>query len=195
MTRKKQTPQISTMLANGEYYRQIQQLIGSGRIFIDSEGEVFVLRPHYYRITVQSIDLPTYADLIANYGEGNVSDVWEKSKYKLKLHKSLRKVTPSTGDKIVFVKKFDRAITSEKVIEWGKNNGYRLAFPAEREAFSKANPDLQRKFWIVDLGSFLDGNTNRHIPILCGSDNERILDFDLFDIEYGADDRFLFVCE
>ncbi|QQR60351.1 hypothetical protein IPH19_02955 [Candidatus Uhrbacteria bacterium] len=146
----------------------------------------------HYRITVTSTTNPAFADLKLAYDW--VSDVWNESEYMLELHKSLREITPSVGDKVVFLKKFDRASTSEQAIEWAKGNGYRLAFPAEREAFSKANPGLQRKFWIVDLGSFIDsGGNRRYVPVLSGRGDERGLGNRWFELEWDADRRFLFV--
>ncbi|QQR60353.1 hypothetical protein IPH19_02965 [Candidatus Uhrbacteria bacterium] len=148
----------------------------------------------HYRITVTSTAIPAYAGLIANYGDG-VSRVWCEGDYKLELHESLRELEPTTGDKVVFIKKFDRHTSSEEAIEWGKSHGYRPAFPCEREAFSKANPDIQRKFWIVDLGSFLVDDGGRYVPVLCGSDGGRDLGRYLFGNEWHADVRFLFVRE
>ncbi len=152
------------------------------------------LPPHHYRVTLGSTAMPTYADLKSAYDW--VSDAWDESKFKLELHESLRNVTPSMGDKVVFLKKFDRKTTSEKAIEWGKSHGYRLSFPAEREAFSKANPDLQRKFWIVDLGSFIVVDGDRGVPVLfVDGGGRRGLDVDWFDRGWHAGHRFLFVRE
>jgi hypothetical protein len=199
---KAQIAEIVTMLANGEYDREFAQAIIGHRVQIIDKpreqigspyrgGPSSDLPPDHYRITVASTAKPTYAELCEAYDW--VSDLWNESKYALELHESLRELTPSTCDKVVFVKKFDRATASEKAIAWGKGHGYRLAFPCEREAFSKANPDLQRKFWIVDLGSFALRGGLRRVPVLYEGDGGRRLGDVWFDVERGADGRFLFV--
>lgn len=183
------------MVERGDYDREMVQAIIDKRVVIKpAEGvEAKGLKPHRYRITVASAVLPTYADLIVNYGEGNVSELWDESKRKLELHESLRELTPPTGEVTVFVKKFDRPTTSEKAIKWADEHGYRLCFPWEREAFSKANPDLQRKFWIVDLGSFALGDGGgRYVPDLHELDGRRCLVGDWFGREWDASCRFLF---
>lgn len=150
-------------------------------------------KPHHYTVTIKKAVAPTYADLITNYGKGNVSSLWEESKDKLELHESLRDLTPPTGEVTVFLKKFDQVTTSERAIKWADEHNYRLVFPWERETFSKANPDLQRKFWIVDLGSFsLRGGGRRYVPVLSEGDDRRSLVGSWFDDEWDVSYRFLF---
>lgn len=184
--------EVLKMIERGDYDREMVQAIIDKRIVIKSvEGEG--LERHHYRIMVTSTALPTYADLIANYGEGNVCEFWDESKHRLELHESLREFTPPTGEVTVFVKKFDRPTTSEKVIKWADEHGYRLVFPWEREAFSKTNPDLQRKFWIVDLGSFaFCGDGLRCVPLLNENGVWRYPGNDWFDDGWHASRRFLF---
>jgi hypothetical protein len=184
--------EVLKMIERGDYDREMVQAIIDKRIVIKSvEGEG--LERHHYRIMVTSTALPTYADLIANYGEGNVCEFWDESKHRLELHESLREFTPPTGEVTVFVKKFDRPTTSEKAIKWADEHGYRFVFPWEREAFSNANPDFQRKFWIVDLGSFtLIGGGGRCVPDLIGHDGRRCLGNSMFDYEWYASYHFLF---
>jgi hypothetical protein len=199
---KAQIVEIVNQLGNGRINAKLAQALIEGRVEILDKpreqtgspyrgGPSSDLPPDHYRITVASTATPTYGDLESAYDW--VSDLWNESKYALELHESLREITPSTGDKVVFVKKFDRATASEKAIAWGKGHGYRLAFPAEREAFAKANPDLQRKFWIVDLGSFALRGGLRRVPVLYEGDGGRRLGDVWFDGGWGADGRFLFV--
>ncbi|MFH1973648.1 MAG: hypothetical protein ABIK13_03535, partial [Patescibacteria group bacterium] len=71
--------------------------------------------------------------------------------------------------------------------------GYRPATHLEAYAFAKANPELQRQFWIVALGSStLDGDL-RSVAVLDGVSGRRILDSNWFGIVWISDDRFLFV--
>jgi hypothetical protein len=154
-----------------------------------------VLPPNHYRITVDTTEKPIYADLKATYQY--VCDLWDESKYTLELHESLRELTPPTGEVMIFLKKFDDYITSKKAIEWADEHNCRLAFPWEREAFSKANPDLQRKFWIADLGSFVvqgDRNFGRNFPVLCNQVGDRDLG-NWSGREWDKRGRFLFVCK
>jgi hypothetical protein len=200
----RQIAEIVTMLANGEYDREFAQAIIGHRVQIIDQpreqtgspyrgGPLSDLPPHHYRITVTSTATPTYAELCKAYDW--VSELWDESKFTLELHVSLRKLTPSTGDKIIFLQKFDRDTTSEDAIAWGQTRGYRLAFPAEREAFTKANPDLQKKFWIVDLGSFALHGDHRLVPVLNEDDGERDLGHYWFDDGWDAVNCFLFVRE
>jgi hypothetical protein len=151
------------------------------------------LPPHDFRITVTSVKHPIYTELKAAYDW--VSDFWDESKYPLELHESLREIEATAGDKVVFLKKFVQFIKCEQAIEWGKAHGYRLAFPAEREAFAKANPDLQREFLIVDLGSFAVSGGRRYVPVLARPDGKRDLSSRWLDDEWDAGYRFLFVRE
>ncbi len=80
---------------------------------------------------------------------------------------------------------------TKQVITWGKENGYRLAFPTEREAFSKANRDLQRLFSIMDLGSFVHDDDYRLVPVLHELEGERYLGHGSLDD--GSEHRFVFI--
>lgn len=151
------------------------------------------LPPKHYRVTVTSTAMPTYVEL--NLAYDCVSEAWNENKYTLELHESLRELTPSTGEVTTFLKRFGRNTTSERAIEWGKSHGHRLAFPWEREAFSKANPNLQRKFCIVDLGSFIVDDDGWCVPVLYERDGGRNLGYDWFDDGWFADHCFLFVRE
>jgi hypothetical protein len=107
-----------------------------------------------YRITVESVKSPTHADLIAHYGEGNFSKLWDDRKHFIELHPSLQRVAPPKGEITVLVKVFNDYTYNQEVIEWADENGYRLVFPWEREVFSKTYPKLQEAFDIKDLGTY-----------------------------------------
>ncbi|MCR4256444.1 MAG: hypothetical protein NUW08_01930 [Candidatus Uhrbacteria bacterium] len=187
-----QIAELAMFAAKNLSVEEIQAIIDK-RIVITPQASESGLPPHHYRITVTSTATPTYAERKLAYDW--VSDVWNKSEFTLELHESLCEIVPSTGDKVVFVKKFDRDTTSDQAIEWAHKNGYRLAFPTEREAFTKANPELQRKVWIVDLGSFLVYDGRRCVPVLHGNDGERGLGRHWFGYGWRASYRFLFVRE
>lgn len=153
---------------------------------VKSENES--LSDCHYSIKLENVARPEPVDLEQAYDW-----VWSGWLGKSELHDSLRKIKCKAGDRAVFLKRFDQASDSDQVITWANANGYRLAFPAEREAFTKANPDLQRQYWIVDLGTFANERDGRGVPLLCGNSTARRLDHQWFSKEWSADTRFLLI--
>ena len=149
----------------------------------------------HFKVEITSTETPTYAELCEAYDW--VSDLWNEGKYTLELHETLREITPPTGEIEVFVKHFGRIIKSHEAIKWAKANGYRLAFPHEREAFTKANPDLQKRVaWIIDLASIALFFSGRQVPVLrLSGDGERYLNRNSFFHRWSANSHFLFVRE
>ena len=107
------------------------------------------LPPDHYLINVTSIKTPTYAELCTAYD--HVCIHWDETDSILELHESLQAVEPTIGEKVVFLKKFDGKATGKRVVAWAEKNGYRLAFPAEREAFAKVNPELQLQLSLIHI--------------------------------------------
>ncbi len=101
-----------------------------------------------YLIQVESTSMPDKQSLAAAYDTIHGLEYHDYG-----IHGSLQKILPSTGEKSAFLKKFDSTVNSQFVVDWAKKNGFRLAFPWEREAFSRKFPDLQRRSWILDLGT------------------------------------------
>jgi hypothetical protein len=101
------------------------------------------------------------------------------------------------GERTFVTKGFNKEMTSDQVIEWAKANGYRVAIHEEAVDFAKAHPDLQRKFWIVALGSSTPytGNDDgvRLVAALELSSEQRYLDTRTFGREWSTDVRFLLV--
>jgi hypothetical protein len=155
-------------------------------------GDAAGLPADHFRITIKNVPNPIYTALGKAYDW--VSGLWHE-RHAVKLQGSLRELTLSTGDKVVFLKRFDRRVTNSQAIDWAFENGYRLAFPAEREAFSKANPDLQRNFWIVDLGSFALSGNRTYIHVLREDSHEWSLTDDTFFWGWPPETHFLFVRE
>lgn len=143
----------------------------------------------HFRVKIATAITPAFADLSANYGR--VDRSWSKSK-NIVIHESLRDFTPPIGKVTIFVKKFNRPTTSDRAIKWTEKHGYRLAFPWEREAFSKANPDLQRKSIIVDLGTINLCGIYRFVPVLSEINGRRYLSSNWYIYPWDADIRFLF---
>lgn len=73
--------------------------------------------------------------------------------YEWTLHKSIRDSGASPGPRDFLLKQFESRVFDWDVADWAGNNGYQVCTPAERFAFAKAHPDLQRRFPIADIGS------------------------------------------
>lgn len=94
---------------------------------------------------------------------------------------------------------FNPDIKSEEIIRKMKDEGYRPANIRELLAFGEANPELQKKFRIIALGSiWVDRNRNRYLTYL-GSDpvnpGRRHLLLARHDINIDGRCRFLAVKE
>jgi hypothetical protein len=96
-------------------------------------------------------------------------------------------------DKEVTIFHFNKTMTSEAIIAEMDKAGYKPANIWELISLAVKEPDLQRKYPIVALGSFclLDGD--RLVPYLCEFGSERDLSLDAFDVGWGDDYRFLAV--
>lgn len=109
-------------------------------------------------------------------------------------HPSCKDIDRTPGERTFVLKHFGKAKRSEQVIEVAENEGCRVATKEEAIAFAAAHPDLQRKFWIVALGSSaLHGDGDRCVPVLGGDDGERSLCDYWFDSEWYDAGRFLLV--
>lgn len=130
---------------------------------------------HYF-IHVKSVANPTTTDLDKFYA--CLSECWddqghpENPNYAPCLHQSLRGVTPSLGKKVACLLGFDEPMTVSQVVDYAASNGYRLAFPCEREAFvrryarlllDERGGDLK----IIDLGCHSPGR-HPHVPLIEG---------------------------
>ncbi|MDP3999764.1 MAG: hypothetical protein Q8P76_04240 [bacterium] len=89
---------------------------------------------------------------------------------------------------------FNRDISSDQVIQEMNKEGYRPAELPEGLAHAKANPDEQRKYPIVILGSvWRDFLGRRFVPYRCSDSDERGLYLNWFDREWLEGYRFLAV--
>ncbi|MDI6734190.1 MAG: hypothetical protein QMD50_01710 [Patescibacteria group bacterium] len=89
---------------------------------------------------------------------------------------------------------FNRYISSEDVIKEMDKEGFRPGVLAELLAFGEKEPDLQRQFPIVALGSLwrlLSGC--RCVPVLDHGDAGRGLGLSLFELVWNGHHRFLAV--
>jgi hypothetical protein len=87
----------------------------------------------------------------------------------------------------------NRSATTAQVLAEMEKLGLRPATLPELLAFGAANPEEQRKYWIVALGSsWVDGD-DRGVPVLSGDDARRSLNlgWDGPQSGWGGDRRFL----
>lgn len=165
--------------------KQIAELIvpaGSATEKPLGEGEYLV--PVTYR-------LPSKADLDKEYGEGNVSVLYDGRPFQK--HTLCEGMDETPGDKVFLVKHFGRETESEENIAEMDKLGYRPATHLEAYAFAKAQPELQRQFWIVALGSFAVCGGNQYVAVLYGDSGRRYLGSGWFGNGWGRSGRFLLV--
>lgn len=148
-----------------------------------------------YRVQV-GYDMPRdKATLEAVFSRDGVSELFYGN-YEWKNHSSCAEIDQTPGERIMLVKHFNRAIGSEDAIAEMDKLGYRPATHLEAYAFAKANPEPQRQFWIVALGSsaMRDGDFDgRDVAVLYGYSDESFLVNGWFGHEWDFGYRFLFV--
>lgn len=88
---------------------------------------------------------------------------------------------------------FGRDMSSEGVVSAMGKDGFRPAMLRELLAFAAKNPDEQRKYPIVGLGSVLRRDVDRDVPYLRRLGDERDLDLSWWGDDWLGDYRFLAV--
>lgn len=131
-----------------------------------------------------------------NYSR-SISDSVKAGNYGWKNDDITNQNFPSTesGEKEVdgAIYHFNKTTTSPDVIAEMKRDGYRPATMKELLAFGEQNPELQRQFPIVALGSVARLDGSRHVGCLCGSGSERNLRLSYFGNGWLGHCRFLAV--
>lgn len=135
--------------------------------------------------------IPHYAELCARYEW--VSEAWNPDLYTAILHESLQGVEPVAGQIEVLVKHFGRTTASEQALFWAAEEGYRVCFPHEREAFVRQALEFGKAFRIIDLGSSVESFGARCVPILIGDAKTCSLGDDHYGLAWEAGVGFLFV--
>jgi hypothetical protein len=130
--------------------------------------------------------------LEAEFSKDGVSELFYGN-YKWQLHSSCAGIDQTPGNRVMLLKYFGRCTMSEANIAEMDKLGYRPATHLEAHAFAKTNPELQRQFWIVALGSSTIDGDNRCVAVLDGASDGRILSNSWFGHEWYSGDRFLFV--
>lgn len=145
-----------------------------------------------YRVPV-AYDMPhTKSALESEFSKDGVSELFYGN-YEWKNDRSCAEIDQTPGERIMLVKHFNRAIESEDAIAEMDKLGYRPATHLEAYAFAKVNPELQRQFWIVALGSSSMCGVNRFVAVLLSLSAWRVLAGFWFGRGWHSGDRFLFV--
>lgn len=145
----------------------------------------------HYRVRVTYAPLPSLEALITEFGEYNVSRMFDGHAFQK--HVSCADIDETPGEKIFFVKHFNREIESEGAIAEMDKLGYRPATYLEVYAFQKANPELQRQFRIIALGSFEMNDDHRFFVMLDSDSGGRVFSFCFDEGGWHSRYRFLFV--
>jgi hypothetical protein len=157
--------------------------------------EAEALPPDHYRIRVNRGSLPPMAKLEEQFSKGGVSCLFDGREWKR--HASRMGANDVTAEEvIVHVHDFGRPIDSEEAIAWGLEHDYLPADEKETYAvgIDSQTRDLQKRNWLVGLGSFALGDGGlRRVAVLFAVDGRRILDDYWFDFGWRASYRFLFV--
>ncbi|GEM_PF-6829718 len=160
-------------------------------LIVDKATEI-VLRAGEYLVNV-TYEMPRDKEkLEGEFSKDGVSELFYNVNYTWEKHESYRD-DDMPGDEVFLVKHFNRRIESEDAIREMDPQGYRPATHLEAHAFALANPELQRQFWIVALGSSATRGDGRFVAVLSSSSGRRILVRVWFGGEWGSGGRFLFV--
>lgn len=132
------------------------------------------------------------ARLESDFSTDGVSEIFY-DEHEWQFHSSCVSIGQVPCDCIMLLKRFSRVTTSEANITEMAKLGYRPATHLEAYVFAKAYPDLQRRFWIVALGSSKLYGGSRNVAVLGGDSDGRVLGNNDFDRKWDPSDRFLFV--
>ncbi len=153
------------------------------------------LPAEHYRVRVTYAPLPSLEALKAEFGQNNVSDIFDGRPFEL--HSSCADMDKTPGDRIFYMHNVGRKWRGEERIAWGLKqrsavapNGYRPAIPEEEYEFQKAHPELVD---YVALGSSAMRDEYGCCATLWGRDGQRIFGGGRIGNEFDARFRVLFV--
>ena len=110
-----------------------------------------------------------------------------------KRHVSCRDVDEYADDIEYLVVHFNERMKSDEMIDEKDEDGYRPATHVEAWRYAKKYPDLQKKYWIVALGSYTELGADNYVAILKTIKGKRILGSVWYTYPWFTDHRFLFV--
>jgi hypothetical protein len=191
-----------TVLSIGGSDEHVRSLIGDKARLVSIAtiiigAGISELPPDHYRVPV-SYEMLSRTELGGEFsGEGSVSVLFDGRPWKK--HAACVGIDETPGNRVFFVKHFNRVFNNEREIEdaiaeMGRQ-GYRPATHHEAIAFAKTHPEPQWQFWIVALGSFALCVTGgyRYVAVLGADGGRRLLTGFWFDDRWSSDYRFLFV--
>lgn len=153
------------------------------------------LPPDHYRVYLAYAGMPPIADLKKEFGEDNVSPIFDGRPWEL--HPSCADMPRTPGDRTFYVHDVGREWESEERIAWGlaqrteaAPNGYRPATHEEAYEFQKAYPELLD---LVALGSSAAYGGRRGVAVVWRGDGRRVLALARFDGRWSAGYRVLLV--
>jgi hypothetical protein len=153
------------------------------------------LPSNHYRVHVAYAGMPSLEELKREWGENNVSFIFDGRPFAL--HASCQGMDRTPGEKIFYLHDPGREWESEERIAWGLRqrnrvapNGYRPATHEEEYEFAKAHPDLAD---FVGLGSFALNDGTRCVAGVWRGGGRRILGRYWFDDGWLRGHRVLFV--
>lgn len=154
-----------------------------------------MLPANHYRVHVTYAPLPSFVELKREFGEDNVSVIFDGRPWEL--HSSCAGMKKTPGDKTFLVKDFGREWKSEEAIAWGRDqrtqvapDGYRPATHDEEYEFHEAHPELLD---LIALGSFAMDGDGRYVAVVWDNDGQRTLVSVEFEDGWGGRGLCLFV--
>jgi hypothetical protein len=160
------------------------------------------LPPDHYLVHITYAAVPSRTELEKEYSDKNsVSEILDGRAWEL--HESCKGMDEAPGERIFWTAAppVEMLDDSEKIIAWAAAQksdfapkGYRPATHQEEIEFARKHPELQKKFWIVALGSFAMDGGNRYVAVLRSASARRVLyDVCWFDFRWASGSRFLLV--
>ena len=191
------TKAIETMRQKGMTPDRFNRLLGSG-IFADvcDAGACLDDRDSIRKALKLSVVLPEQLSLSVDFSR-SLEAMIAAGHYDWKNDDITAKRFPVVGKGVeqfeAKVFHFDRAMSSEAVVEAIKADGWELGKIEHLLAFGEKYPEEQRKYPIIALGSVAGVGGDRSVPYLSRDDAERSLDLYWWGSDWDDDCRFLAV--
>lgn len=149
----------------------------------------------HYRIRVAHAPLPSLEALKDEFGENNVSSIFDGRPFEL--HSSCTDMDRTPGDRIFYTHRVGRNWRREELIAWGLEqrsavapNGYRPAIPEEMYEFYKAHLELVS---YVALGSSTLFGAHASCAVLWRGGDQLLFGRRWIDDEFSVNCLVLFV--
>lgn len=173
--------------------KEVQKLGGGDedlRKLVTPEGETLLAK---FAQMVVGVVRQTFK-VVVDYGR-SLSEMVKAGRYDWVNENIISENFPGAGhgkaEREIVLFHFNRAISSDDAIKGMESAGYRPAVVEELLALGEVQPELQRHFPIVALGSvWQDPRGNRSVPYLGRFGAERSLDLFCFDDDWDGSCRF-----